>query len=451
MDQARGVRHHLQTERNTGLKVNVDIAEAFRFLLTEKARYKVVYGGRGKGASWNFARAILVLGLQRPMRVLCTREIQKTIDDSVHQLFKDQISALGLQGYYVPRATDIVGPHGTTIGYAGLRHNVQELRSWEGADLAWVTEATSTSRASWNILTPTIRKDDSEIWVDLNPELETDFIFDYFVTHPPQLTSHIVRQFSWKDNPFFNNVLRVEKDELERRDPEEALTVWGGHPRQALKDAIYADEMIAATRDGRITHVPIDERFPVDTYWDLGHNNLTTIWFIQKAGFEWHAVDYYENSKKKMGHYLEVLQERKYLYGMQYLPHDAASETLGSESIKAQVERHYPKRVVVVPRVQDKVQTHNAVKTVFPTVWFDKEKCADGLQGLRHYKFKREKGQLTKDPLHDWASDVADGFGTFALARNVGRRTSRQVQSAATREFIQVGKKSGPDTQWMGS
>lgn len=432
-------------------KVNVDIAEAFRFLLTEKARYKVVYGGRGKGASWNFARSILVRGLQAPTRVLCTREIQKTIDDSVHQLFKDQIIACGLQGYYVPRASDIIGPGGTTIGYAGLRHNAQELKSWEGADIAWVTEATATSRASWNILTPTIRKDDSEIWVDFNPELESDFIFDHFVTHPPELTSAIIHKLGWQDNPFFNKVLRDEKDELERRDQEEALTVWGGHARQALKDAIYADELIAATRDGRITSVPVDDRYPVDTYWDLGHNNLTTIWFIQKIAFEWRAVDYYENSKKKIGHYLKELQDRHYLYGMHYLPHDAANEQLGSESIKSQVEHHYPKKVMVVPRVTEKVQTHNAVKTIFPSVWFDKVKCADGIQGLRHYKFKREKGVLTKDPLHDWASDVADGFGTFALAKNTGRRSSRQVQSASAREFIQVGKKNDPGTQWMGS
>lgn len=431
-------------------QISVDIPEAFSFLF-EPARYKVTYGGRGKGASWSYARALLIKGAMAPTRVLCAREIQKTIDDSVHQLLADQIKELNLGGRYQVLSTEIRGPAGTSFGYAGLRHNASELKSWEGADVAWVTEATNVSKASWNILTPTIRKDNSEIWADFNTELETDYTYQFLVKNPP--ANSIVKFLSWRDNPFFNDILRAEKEDLERRDPEEALTVWEGHARQALRDAIYADELIAATRDQRITVIPYDDTVPVDTYWDLGHNNLTTIWFVQKVGFQWRVIDYYENSKKKIGHYLEELQGRRYLYGTHFLPHDAANEQLGAESIEHQVEKHYPKRVTVVPRVSEKVQTHNAVKSIFPHCWIDKEKCADGLQGLRHYKFKRDAktGALSKDPLHDWASDVADGFGTFALAKNIGRKPGQRVGALVKPSFVQVGKKSGAGTQWMGS
>ncbi len=432
-------------------QLQVDIPEAFSFLF-EPARYKVAYGGRGKAASWSFARALLIRGAMTPTRALCAREIQKTIDDSVHQLLADQIAALNLGGRYQVIASEIRGPGGTTIGYSGLRHNPQDLKSWEGADICWVTEATNVSKASWNYLTPTIRKPGSEIWADFNPELETDYTYQFLVKNPPE--GAVVRFLSWRDNPFFHQTeLPREKADLEQRDPEEALTVWEGHCRQALRDAIYADELIAATRDGRVTSVPYDDTIPVDTYWDLGHNNLTTIWFIQKVGFEWRAIDYYENSKKKIGHYLKELQDRAYLYGMHFLPHDAANNQLGAESIEHQVEKHYPKKVLVVPRVSEKVQTHNAVKSIFPHVWIDKEKCADGLQGLRHYKFKRDAktGALSRDPLHDWASDVADGFGTFALAKNTGRKPGRRIALPVKANFIQVGKKSDTNKQWMGS
>ncbi len=430
-------------------QVLVEIPEEFGFLLQEKARYKVVWGGRGKGASWSFARALLARGLMSPTRILCAREIQQTIEDSVHQLLADQIAALNLGARYQVLGSEIRGPAGTSFGYAGLRHNAGELKSWEGADICWVSEATNVSKASWNILTPTIRKDGSEIWVDFNPELESDETYQRLVKHPP--TGSIVKKLTWRDNPFFNEVLRAEKDDLERRDPEEALTVWDGHLRQSLKDAIYSDEMIAATRDGRIRSVPWDGVSPVDTFWDLGHRHLTSIWFVVKMGFEWHVIDYLQNSLKKIGWYMEELQNRKYLYGMHYLPHDAENEMLGAESIDRQVQKIYPGRTIVVPRVTEKVQTHNAVKTVFPHCWFDAEKCADGLQGLRHYRFKRDRdGRVLRDPMDDWAMDVADSFGTFALSKNVGRRGRVAVRDTKPR-FVQSGKGEGPSTQWMGS
>ncbi len=429
-------------------KISIDLPEAFGFLTQEKARYKTVCGGRGKGASWSFARSLLARGLRAPMRALCAREIQKTIDESVHQLLADQVAALNMGKHYTVLSDEIRGPNGTSFGYAGLRHNASGLKSWEGADVCWVTDATNVSRSSWNILTPTIRKEGSEIWTDFNPELESDYTYQFLVKNPPE--GSIVKRLTWRDNPFFNEILRAEKDDMERRDPEEALTVWEGKLRQALKDAIYADEILAATRDNRIGRVPWNGVAPVDTYWDLGHANLTVIWFIVKMGFEWHAIDYLEDSRKKIGHYLAALQARQYLYGTHFLPHDAENDMLGAESIHKQVERVYPGRVVIVPRVLDKVQTHNAVKTVFPHCWFDEEKCADGLQGLRHYRFKRDReGRISRDPLHDWASDVADSFGTFALSKNTGRRSRTAVRSA--QQFVQVGKGDSPSTQWMGS
>src|SRR6185312_16011620 len=118
--------------------------------LFEPHRYKVPYGGRGGAKSWGIARALLILGAQKPLRVLCTREIQKSIADSVHKLLDDQIQALGLGGFYTVTKTGIVGRNGTEFLFAGLRHNISNIKSFEAVDIVWVEEAQSVSKQSWS-------------------------------------------------------------------------------------------------------------------------------------------------------------------------------------------------------------------------------------------------------------------------------------------------------------
>ena len=153
--------------------------------LFEKSRYKVLYGGRGGAKSWGVARALLILGAKKPIRVLCAREFQTSIKDSVHKLLCDQIEALGLLGFYEITQASIRGSNGTEFAFAGLKNNVANIKSFEGVDICWVEEAQTTSRLSWNILIPTIRKQDSEIWITFNPELESDETYQRFVLNPP--------------------------------------------------------------------------------------------------------------------------------------------------------------------------------------------------------------------------------------------------------------------------
>ena len=156
--------------------------EKLRFLFSP-ARYKVVRGGRGPGKSWGFARALLIMGAKRPLRVLCTREVQKSIAQSVHQLLRDQIEALGLSGQYEVLTTEIRGKNGTQFFFSGLSDQTAEsLKSFEGVDVCWCEEAQAISKRSWDILIPTIRKDGSEIWVSFNPQLESDETYRRFVS-----------------------------------------------------------------------------------------------------------------------------------------------------------------------------------------------------------------------------------------------------------------------------
>lgn len=383
--------------------------------LFKPARYKTLYGGRGGAKSWGIARALLLQGTTKPLRVLCAREMQTSITQSVHKLLKDQIAAMGLSGFYEVQNYVIKGMNGTEFTFHGLKHNIANIKSIEGVDVCWIEEAQTVSKSSWDTLIPTIRKDGSEIWISFNPSLEADETYQRFVVSPP--TGAIVQKINWADNPWFPDVLRQEMEDLKAKDYDAYLNVWEGHCKQTLDGAIYANEVRAATTAGRFTKVPYDPSKPVHTYWDLGRADKTAIWFVQMVGFEFRVIDYYENQGKALGHYLKELQGRLYVYGDCWLPHDANNELLASEQTIAQQCRAFGFKVRVTPKTSV-VNGINAARTVFATCWFDSEKCADGLQALRNYRYEvdPETQQYSTNPLHDWASHGADAFRYFAVS-----------------------------------
>lgn len=191
-------------------------------------RYRCYYGGRGSAKSWQFARALLIHGLTTPLRVLCSREYQSSIRDSVHRVLADQIAILGLQAAYTVQESAILGPNGTEFIFKGLRRDIAQIKSTEGIDVCWVEEAEAVSDASWRTLIPTIRKPGSEIWVSFNPALESDPTYQRFVVSQPERA--LVRRVSFRDNPWFPDVLREEEQALLRADPEAHAHVWGGEP-----------------------------------------------------------------------------------------------------------------------------------------------------------------------------------------------------------------------------
>lgn len=194
-------------------------------------RYKIFWGGRGAARSWSFARAILIRGSQVELRILCCREFQKSIDDSVHKLFSDQIGLLKLKGWIVQKKTIVHVGTGTSISFEGLRYNTNRIKSYEGIDICWIEEAESVTKDSWEILIPTIRKSGSEIWISFNPDLEDDPTYVRFVLGEPP--NAIVEKVGWEDNPWFHLTEMVaEKDYLYRVDPETADHIWGGEPKK---------------------------------------------------------------------------------------------------------------------------------------------------------------------------------------------------------------------------
>lgn len=389
-------------------------------------RFRVLYGGRGGAKSWGVARALLIKGAQTQIRVLCAREFQTSIKDSVHKLLSDQIEALGLSTFYEITQAQIRGKNGTEFNFVGLKNNVANVKSYEGVDVCWVEEAQTVSRHSWNVLIPTIRKEKSEIWITFNPELETDETYQRFVIHAPD--NAIVQKINWSDNPWFPETLKLEKDALKARDPAAYNVVWEGLCRQTVDGAVFAREMQMAELEGRIMRVPYDATKPVHAVFDLGWADATAIWFLQFIGMETRLIRYVEGTQKTISEYLATMQSFGYIYDTLWLPHDAENKTLAANgrSIEEIVRAAgYKTRIIPRTPVADSI---NAARTMFRSCYFDRENCHEGLQCLRHYRYEvdPETGQFSRNPLHDNYSHGADAFRMIGLMVNEPRKPVRK-------------------------
>jgi phage terminase large subunit len=395
-------------------------------ILFDPARYKVLYGGRGGAKSWGVARALLIIGARQPTRILCAREFQTSIKDSVHKLLSDQIFSMGLEDFYEITQTAIRGKNGTEFSFAGLKNNVANIKSYEGCDICWVEEAQTTSKMSWNVLIPTIRKEGSEIWITFNPELETDETYKRFVVNPPE--NSIVQRVNWSDNPWFPETLRLEKDALYARDREAYNTIWEGVCRQTVDGAIFAKEMQQAEFEGRITRVPYDPIKPVMAVFDIGWADATAVWFIQFIGMETRLIRYYETTQTTMSQILAKMQTFGYVYDTLYLPHDAQNKTLAANgrSIEEIVRAAgFNVRIIDRTPITDSI---NAARTIFPKCYFDRENCHEGLQCLRHYRYdvNPDTGSFSQKPLHDNYSHGADAFRYIGLMINEPKQVKKK-------------------------
>lgn len=410
------------------LTVNAEFPEKLACLFKPN-RYKVLYGGRGGAKSWGIARALLIMASNKPLRILCARELQMSIRDSVHKLLSDQIAALQLSGFYEIQNSSIKGLNGSEFSFAGLRSNVAQIKSYEGVDICWVEEAQTVSKGSWNVLIPTIRKDGSEIWVSFNPELEEDETYQRFVLHPP--AGAVVEKINWSDNPWFPEVLRAEMEALKTRDYSSYLTVWEGLCRKSIDGAVFGNELAVAELEGRITNVPYDPSKPVHRIWDLGWADNVAIWYLQFVGTETRLIRYQEDNQKTISYYLAEGQKWGYVYDTDWLPHDAQNKTLAANGRSIEeIVRATGAKTRVIPRTAV-VDSINAARTIFGNCWFDRENTADGLQCLRHYQYEVDKdtGMFSKSPLHNWASHGADAFRMIGLMVQEPRKVRPQQKT----------------------
>lgn len=410
--------------------------------LFRPSRYKVAHGGRGSGKSWGFARALLVLGAQSPLRIICAREVQKSIKESVHRLLSDQIQAMGMGGFYDILEAEIRGKNGTTFSFSGLAsHTVESIKSFEGADICWVEEAQTVSKKSWDILTPTIRRDESEIWVTFNPELDTDETYKRFVVNKPD--NCVTVEMNYVDNPWFNEVLEQERMNCLKFTPDDYDTIWLGKCRSAVVGAIYAKEMEAALREGRITHLPYDPKLKVHVVFDLGWNDSMFVSFVQRHLSSLRVIDTIKDSHRTLDSYAVEIKDRKYNLGRVFLPHDGYHRDYKTGKTAEEILKKFFKRIhqVSAETLENGIK---AARMTLPQTVFDKEKAADLIDSLKRYR--RAINSSTQEPgapLHDDASHGADNYRYIALSAEQMLNDDEDDSPIKVEEFVAADPEMG--------
>ena len=226
------------------------LPEAFEFLFADKAddglpvRYRAAFGGRGSAKTHSFARALIVKQTVRPLMVGVYREIQKSIRDSIKRLLDQRIDEFvkdhpHFRGFFASTDNEIRTAKGGLFTFGGLRTNPDQIKSTEGLDIAVVIEANKVAQISWDLLIPTVRKDGSEIWAEWNPDQASDPVDQMFRGEAGPPPGSIVREVSYADNPFFNDVLRREMDFARRRDPDKYQWVWRGKYRKNSEARVF--------------------------------------------------------------------------------------------------------------------------------------------------------------------------------------------------------------------
>jgi len=385
--------------------------------LLDPHRYKIARGGRGGLKSWSFARALLTLASEKRLRILCTREVQKSIKDSVHKLLQDQIEELGLSHLYDITENEITGRNGSLFIFQGLaQHTVLSIKSLEGIDIAWVEEGQSVGKFSWEILTKTIRKAGSEIWISFNPELDTDETYLRFVVNPPP--GALLIESSYEDNLWLTKEMDDErKHDLATLPRDDYEHVWLGKCRAALPGAIFANEVIQLIADNRLTHLPYDPRLKVHAVWDMGYNtDAMAVGMFQRSRSELRVIDYIEERYKTVDWFAGELQLRRYNWGFDFLPWDGWVEARQTGKSDAQLLKRFGRRVKPVPNIENAEDSRiKALRSIFRQIVVDKTKCARLVECWKRYRRNVPKHGEPSTPIHDEYSHGCDMSGYAAL------------------------------------
>ena len=397
-------------------KLQVAIPRKFLPIL-KPARYKGIHGGRGGGKSHLLAEQIVLKAYSQTLRIVCIREVQNSIKDSVKQLIVDKIAKFGLLDVFEVLDNEIrCKLNGSFIIFKGMQaYNAANIKSLEGFDIAWVEEAQTLSQVSLDMLRPTIRKPNSELWFSWNPRYKTDPIDKFLRSNPPP--ESVVIQVNWVDNPWFPQELIDEMKHDFAIDPDKAEHIWNG-AYGAGQGAILAKWVNQAEREGRIGDVNYDPLgAPVEISADLGFRDTASFWYWQRVNGGFNLLRYDGDTGLDAEEWIirikNNLNEMGVKLGKIWLPHDARAKTFQSKhtTIEKFMEAFGVEKCAIVPQSK-KLDQIEAARTVIQKCAFNKNMCENGLDGLTGWEFvyNDEAGTFSREPKHDVNSHPSDAF-----------------------------------------
>jgi phage terminase large subunit len=405
--------------------LEIPTARAFQPLLSD-VRYKGAWGGRGSGKSHFFAGLVIEKCLLKPgARILCVREVQKSLKESAKRLIEQKIEEFGLGRKFDCLESEIKTPGGGVISFTGMKdHTAESVKSYEGYDVAWVEEAQSVSPRSLALLRPTIRAPGSELWFSWNPRRKNDPV-DEMLRGPVLPTGAEVVRANWSDNPWFPAELEQERLDCLAIKPEHYDHIWEGGYASVTEGAYFAACLAAAKSERRIGNVAFDPLMTVRLFFDIGGTgaraDACSIWPAQFIAREIRTRDYYEAVGQPLSTHINWLRSKGYTpdKAQIWLPHDGAtSDKVYAVSYESAL-RDAGYTVTVVPN-QGKgaaAARVEAGRRRFPSIWFDEETTQAGRDALGWYHERRDpERNIGLGPEHDWSSHGADAFGLMCVA-----------------------------------
>lgn len=412
------------------------------------------YGGRGSAKTRSFAKMTAVRGYMwsnagREGIILCGREFMNSLDESSLEEIKAAIrSEPFLEAHYDIGEKYVRSKDGRiSYKFTGLDRNVDSVKSKSRILLCWVDEAEPVSESAWQKLIPTLREEDSELWVTWNPESKKSATHKRFrVASDPRMK---IAEINWRDNPWFPAILdRTRLKDMNER-PDSYAHVWEGDFVTVAEGAYYASHLNAAKNDNpsRIGRVAADPLMTLRLFWDLGgrgqKSDATAIWVAQFIGKEIRVLDYYEAQGQSLSTHINWCRSRGYTPDKAsiWLPHDGAPVSPISDASWETALRQVDYAVTVIPNqgAGAAMQRVEAARRLFPAMWFNESTTEGGRAALGWYhEIKDEKRDIGLGPSHDWSSHGADAFGLMAIAYE--EQTSKK----------KTDRRSSGDGAWMG-
>lgn len=411
-------------------ELDINMPKQFEALFNSYYRHIVYYGGRGGAKSYNICLFLLLKMMERNCLILCVREVQNSIDDSVHQLMQNIINEYHFPNFEITKKNIYNKKTGAKVIYKGLKYETADsLKSIPDVDYAFVEEAQCVSKRSIEILTPTIRKEGSQIIWAFNPDTPNDPVMTEIVNKADDKT--FVCKINSEDvEEFLSDTVIADREKMKREDYAQYLHVWMGEPRTQAQGSIYAEYIGRATEEGRInSHVAYDSGAPVFTAWDLGISDTTAIIFAQKIGDEIHLIDYYEDSGRALSDYIGEVKQKQYAYETYFLPHDARARELQTGKSREDFFRDmgvYNTTVLKAGNVEDGI---NAVRNAMNRVWINSDKCERLIKCLKgyHCEWDEKNQMLHKKPRHDWTSHACDAMRYLIAGLNSWQPASKNT------------------------
>ena len=407
-----------------GKKVEIELPPKLVPVFQGAARVRGSFGGRGSGKTRSFALMTAVFGYRYGMQgkkghILCAREFMNSLSESSLEEIKTAIVSVPWLAEYYEIGEKYIRSKDGNIHYtfSGLRRSLDSIKSKARILVAWVDEAEAVSGRAWDILMPTVREVDSEVWITYNPESKYSATHERFRANPPK-DSKIV-SMNYKDNPWFPEVLERTRLEDKEKRPDMYEHIWDGGFLIFSEGSYFQAELRRARDEDRIGKVRYDRSTGVVVSFDLGIGDSTALWFAQFIGTEVHLIDYYEGSGVGLEHYAKVLQDKGYVYDQYVFPHDVRVRELGTGKSRLETLESlglHADKTEIAPQllIDDGIQQ---VRAMLDKCWFDEEKCERGIDALLNYQREWDDNGKTwrMRPKHNWASHGADAMRYLAV------------------------------------